>query len=228
MKNGKLIVIDGTDGSGKHTQTVLLLKNLRRHGYKVATLDFPHYENFFGSLVGKYLAGNFGDPTKISPYLASVLYGADRFESSGKIKKWLGEGRVVILDRYVSANQIHQGAKIHNAKERKQFLTWIDKMEFGVFGLPRPDMILYLHVDPEIARKLVAKKAARQYINGKKRDGHEKNRAFQRASVRQSLNLVHSMNKWKKIECVAHGQILPPEEIAEKIWTAVSNIITRL
>jgi dTMP kinase len=226
---GKLIVIDGTDGSGKHTQTVALIKRLKKERYKVATLDFPqYYKNFFGKLVGKYLAGDFGDPTKISPYLASVLFAADRFESSARIHRWLKEGRIVVLDRYVSANQIHQGAKINNAKTRKEFLTWLDKMEFGVFGLPRPDAIIYLHVDPEIAHALIAKKAARAYTKGKIRDGHEGNRAFQRASVRQSLKLVQSMNNWKKIECVAHGQILPPEEIAEKIWTAVSNIITRL
>lgn len=225
---GKLIVIDGTDGSGKHTQTVLLLKNLRAAGYKVATLDFPqYYKNFFGALVGKYLAGDFGDPTKISPYLASVLFAADRFESSDKIRRWLKEGRIVILDRYVSANQIHQGAKIRDTKTRKEFLTWLDKMEFGVFKLPRPDAIIYLHVDPEIARRLVAKKAARAYTRGKKRDGHEGNLAFQRASVHQSLKLVRSMNKWKKIECVARGQILPPDQIAEKVWAVAEGIIKK-
>ncbi|MEK7211848.1 MAG: thymidylate kinase, partial [Patescibacteria group bacterium] len=121
---GKLLVIDGTDGSGKHTQTVLLLKKLRAAGYKTATMDFPqYYKNFFGALVGKYLAGDFGDPTKISPYLSSVIFAADRFESAGKIRRWLAEGRIVILDRYVSANQIHQGAKIHDAKKRREFLA---------------------------------------------------------------------------------------------------------
>ncbi len=223
---GKLLVIDGTDGSGKHTQTVLLLKKLRAAGYKTATMDFPqYYKNFFGALVGKYLAGDFGDPTKISPYLSSVIFAADRFESAGKIRRWLAEGRIVILDRYVSANQIHQGAKIHDAKKRREFLAWLDEMEFGVFDLPRPDAIIYLYVDPKTAHALIAKKAARAYTKGKTHDGHESSRAFQRASERQSLKLVQSMNNWQKIECVAHGQILPPDQIAEKVWQAISKII---
>ena len=223
---GKLIVIDGTDGSGKHTQTVALIKRLKKSGRKVATLDFPqYYKNFFGALTGKYLAGDFGDPTMISPYLASVLFAADRFESSGKIRQWLKAGRTVILDRYVSANQIHQGAKMQNAKMRKEFLAWLDKMEFGVFGLPRPDAIIYLHVDPKTAQKLILKKAARGYIQGKKKDGLERNIKFQRASEHQSLKLVRSMNNWKKIECVERGQILPPEEIAKKVWAATEKII---
>lgn len=223
---GKLIVIDGTDGSGKHTQTVALIKHLKKSGRKVATLDFPqYYKNFFGALTGKYLAGDFGDPTKISPYLASVLFAADRFESSGKIRAWLKKGYIVVLDRYVSANQIHQGAKIHDAKTRREFLAWLDEMEFGVFGLPRPDAIVYLHVDPKTAHELVAKKAARAYTRGKTHDGHEGNLAFQRASEEQSLKLVREMNNWKKIECVERGRMLPPDQIAEKVWTEVEKII---
>jgi dTMP kinase len=226
MKIGKLIVIDGTDGSGKHTQTILLLKTLRAAGYKVATLDFPqYYKNFFGALTGRYLAGDFGNPTKISPYLASVLYAADRFESKKKIQKWLKEGRIVVLDRYASANQIHQGAKINDPKKRRKFLAWLDKMEFGIFGLPRPDLIIYLHVNPKIAHTLVAKKAARAYARGRSHDGHEGNLAFQRASEEQSLKLVRKMNHWKKIECVERENILSPEKIAKKVWQVILKII---
>lgn len=223
---GKLLVIDGTDGSGKHTQTVALIKRLKKSGRKVATLDFPqYYKNFFGALTGKYLAGDFGDPTKISPYLASVLFAADRFESSGKIRGWLKKGYIVVLDRYVSANQIHQGAKIHDAKTRREFLSWLDKMEFGVFELPRPDAIIYLHVDHKTAHALVAKKAARAYTRGKTHDGHEGNLAFQRASEEQSLKLVREMNNWQKIECVERGQMLPPDQISEKVWTVLKKIL---
>lgn len=218
---GKLIVIDGTDGSGKHTQTGLLIKNLRARGRKVATLDFPqYYNNFFGALLKKYLSGDFGNPVEISPYLTSVLFAADRFESSQKIKNWLKRGYVVILDRYVSSNQIHQGAKIKNYKKRKEFLEWLDKMEFGIFKLPRPNIIVYLHVDPKTAQKLIAKKSRRA-------DGYEKNIVFQRASEKQSQKLVKEMNNWKKIECVIGGKLLSPEDISREVLVEVEKIISR-
>ncbi len=141
---GKLIVVDGADGSGKATQAALLAKALRKRGLGVKMIDFPQYQNFFGALIGRYLAGEFGDFIKLDPYLVSVLYAADRFDSSRQIKNWLDKGYVVIADRYVSANQIHQGSKIEDPKKRKQFLDWLDEMEFQVFAIPRPDLVVYL------------------------------------------------------------------------------------
>ena len=109
-KTGKFIVIDGIDGSGKATQTKLLTNRLKNLGVKVKAIDFPrYYDNFFGKLLGEYLSGVYGDFTQVDPRVASVLYAADRFESSQQIKKWLATGYTVIADRYVSANQIHQG-----------------------------------------------------------------------------------------------------------------------
>lgn len=122
---GKLIVIDGIDGAGKATQTKLLLERLEKRGYKTATMDFPqYYDNFFGKLIGRFQNGEFGDAPTMSPYLASVLYAADRWESKIKIENWLDEGRIVVLDRYVSANQIHQGGKISDFNEKKNFLVF--------------------------------------------------------------------------------------------------------
>src|SRR3990167_6836927 len=119
MKKGKLIVLDGTDGSGKATQTKILQARLKKEGYRVQTLDFPQYEkNFFGGLIGECLAGEHGDFVSIDPYIGSTLYAADRFESKDKIMRWLRAGCVVVLDRYVSSNQIHQGGKITDAKKR--------------------------------------------------------------------------------------------------------------
>lgn len=122
--HGKLIVIDGIDGAGKATQTKLLIERLRETGYKTATLDFPqYYNNFFGHLIGRFQNNEFGDAPTASPYLASVLYAADRWETKEKIEKWLEEGRIVILDRYASSNQIHQGGKIFDTEAKKSF--WI-------------------------------------------------------------------------------------------------------
>ena len=184
-------------------------------------MDFPqYYNNFFGALLKKYLSGDFGNPVEINPYLTSVLFAADRFESSQKIKDWLKRGYIVILDRYVSSNQIHQGAKIKNPKKRKEFLEWLDKMEFCVFKLPRPNIIIYLHVDSKNAQRLIAKKS-------RCADGYEKNIVFQRASEKQSQKLVKEMNNWKKIECVIRGKLSSPEDISREVLVEVEKIISR-
>ena len=122
VKKGKLIVIDGTDGSGKATQTKLLIKRLEKEGRKVKVIDFPEYNsNFFGKFIGHCLSEQYYNFVKVHPKIASVLYAADRFESKEKIGEWLRAGYVVIADRYASANQIHQGGKIANTKKEKAF-----------------------------------------------------------------------------------------------------------
>jgi len=216
--SGKLIVIDGTDGSGKATQTKKLIEKLQAVGKNTETLDFPQYQNnYFGHMVRSYLDGAFGDPTEINPYLSSVLYAADRFESSKKIKQWLDEGKVVILDRYVSANQIHQGGKIKDDQQRETFLNWLDKIEHGIFNIPRPDIILYLDVDPNISQQAMQIRAPK--------DGHESNLDFQKDSHSQSLKLVEQMNNWQRIQCDKDGQFLPIEEIHKKIWDVIKNML---
>lgn len=122
-KKGKFIVIDGTDGSGKATQTKQLVRRLRKQGKKVKTIDFPrYYNNFFGKLIGEGLTGTYGNWAKLDPHIASTFYAADRFESSKQVRKWLEAGVIVIADRYASSNQIHQGGKILNGHKRKKFL----------------------------------------------------------------------------------------------------------
>lgn len=228
MKRGTLIVIDGTDGVGKATQTALLIKRLKKESKKVATLDFPQYEqNLFGALVGECLAGEHGDFLKFSPHVASVLYAADRFESKKKIEKWLSEGRVVILDRYVSANQLHQGGKIRDLKKRKEFLAWLDRMEYGVFGLPRPDAIIYLSLPVKISLKLLTQKRAqdkKKYLKGKK-DAHEGNVKHLLDAQKSALAIIRSKGKWHKIECADKKGILPRETIAEEVYATVKQVL---
>lgn len=215
---GKLIVIDGTDGSGKATQTKKLLERLITEGFLAETMDFPQYKNnFFGRLIRRFLDGEFGKPTDISPYLASVLYACDRNESSDKIKRWLSEGKIVVLDRYASASQIHQGSKIKDDAEREEFLKWLDEMEFGTFGIPRPDIIIYLDVATGTARELI--------MNRGIGDNAENDINHQAASREQSLRLVASSNNWKRISCEEDGKLLPVEAIHEKIWEIVKAMI---
>lgn len=228
MKKGKLVVIDGTDGVGKATQTKLLVARLKREGVKVETLDFPqYYKNFFGKFIGAMLTGQYGDFLHIDPYIASVMYAADRFESKAKLEKWLKEGKVVILDRYVSANQMHQGGKIKSPAKRKAFLQWLDHMEHGVFGLPRPDLIVYLHLPMKEVLRLLKNKDRED----KKRYAHrgkdvvEGDPAYLEASQKSALKFISEKSNWKKVECGGKTGILEREEIHEQIFNIVKKVI---
>lgn len=230
-KRGKLIVIDGSDGTGKATQTKYLAERLRKEKIPFETLDFPQYEtNFFGQLIGECLSGLHGDFVGLDPKIASVLYAADRFESKQKIEKWLAQGKVVVLDRYVSANQMHQGGKIRDPKERKKFLQWLDRMEHEIFGLPRPDLIVYLALPMEISLKLLQEKqlvAKKKYLTKGTRDQHEGNVKHLLDAQQSALKLIQGSNKWKKIICSDKKGILTREAIHEKIWAIVRPLVAR-
>ena len=225
---GKLIVIDGADGVGKATQTKLLVARLKKEKIPVATLDFPqYYDNLFGKLVGECLSGKYGDFIALDPHIASVLYAADRFESKKKIEQWLAAGKVVVLDRYVSANQMHQGSKIADAQKRREFLRWLDQMEHGVFGLPRPDIILYLHLPVAISLELLKQKEAassKKYVAKGARDLAESDTRHQLEAQEGALRLVKAQNNWIKIECADTQGILSREVIHERVFAAVSDL----
>jgi len=228
IKKGKFIIIDGIDGSGKKTQTKAIVKKIKKSGLNVETIDFPrYYNNFFGKLIGRYLSGEFGTSAEISPYLASVLYAADRFESSKKIREWLSKGCIVIADRYASSNQIHQGGKIKDAKKRKKFLEWLNEMEFEVFKIPKPDMIVYLNVSCKISEKLLDNtdsKNRKKYL-GNKKDIHESDSDHLENARKSALKLVKEQNNWINIECVENNKLLPIKDITDKIWKNIKNYI---
>lgn len=229
MKKGKLIVLDGADGAGKATQTRLLIARLKKEGKKVKTLDFPQYQdNFFGSLIGECLTGVHGNFAELSPYIASTLYAADRFESKGTLEKWLKQGFTVILDRYVSANQIHQGGKITDTKERKKFLSWLDEMEFGVYALPRPDVILYLDVPYEISDKLLKDTGAtarKSYLKKGDKDTVETNEKYLRDSRASAIKMVQASNHWERIVCTKKGALLSREDVHSLVWEKVKQYL---
>lgn len=228
MSKGKLIVIDGIDGSGKATQVDLLAKRLKKDGVKLKTIDFPRYhDNFFGSLIGEYLSGVYGDFIKVDPRLASVLYAADRFEASKHIKKWLAAGYTVIADRYVSANQIHQGGKIDDKKQRREFLEWLDTMEHKIFGIPRPDIVVYLDVSFEVSKFWLENKVAqrkKKYLKGRK-DVAEDNLLHLKASRESALSLAKGNKNWTRIECCKGSVCLPPEGVHELVYRVVRKRI---
>ncbi|MFO0718683.1 MAG: deoxynucleoside kinase [Candidatus Paceibacterota bacterium] len=226
MKKGKFIVIDGIDGSGKATQTRLLVERLKKEGVKVKTIDFPRYEtNFFGGLIGKYLSGIYGDFTQVDPRVASVLYAGDRFESSKEIRKWIDSGYTVVADRYVSANQIHQGGKIDNPKDRKEFLAWLDKMEYEVFRIPRPDLVIYLDVPFEVSKEWLKNKIAKRkkkYLEGRV-DVAEENLIYLKNSREAAIDLTKKNKDWRKIECCKNMVCMLPEEVSDRVWSIVKK-----
>jgi dTMP kinase len=228
MSKGKFIVIDGTDGSGKATQTALLENRLKKDGYKVKKIDFPrYYNNFFGKLIGECLAGDYGDFISLNPHIASVLYAADRFESSPDIKKWLAYGYIVLSDRYVSSNQIHQGGKISNPAKRKEFLRWLDKMEYGVFDIPKPNLIIFLDVPISVTQKLLKLKdqvVKKKYLKGKK-DQAENNLVHLEKSRANAISIVKKANHWKKINCTERDELLSKEKIHDLVYQRIKKLL---
>jgi dTMP kinase len=220
MKN-KLIVIEGGDGSGKATQVGLLGEVLKKKA-KVTVMDFPQYDRTLsGKLVGRYLSGEFGDPVKISPYVSSLPYILDRLVAKEEIEKALSEG-VVLCNRYTPSNIGHQASKLEG-KEKNDFILWLEELEYEELGLPRPDLVIYLHVSPEISSRLVEMKAKRSYIKGQEtKDGHEKNISYQQrvADVYREVSL--SRSDWQIVECVENGDLLSREEIHQKIMKVLN------
>src|SRR6185369_11731584 len=151
-QKGRFIVIDGTDGSGKTTQTNLLVEELKINGYQVEMTDFPQYGTKSAGLIEEYLNGKYGH---VGPEAASIFYAIDRFDASFKIRHWLSEGKVVISNRYVTANAGHQGGKIADDLERMKFFKWLNNLEYVIFGIPKPDLNIILHMPAHMAQKLV-------------------------------------------------------------------------
>lgn len=228
VKKGKLIVIDGADGSGKTTQANLLVKRLRRDGRKVKFIHFPRYEdNFFGKFIAHCLSEQYYNWVNIHPKIASVVYAADRWESKKKIQDWIKKGYVVVMDRYISSNQIHQGGKIANVKKREAFLKWLAEMEYKVFKIPAPNLTIYLSLPIEMVLKLIKDrnyKGARAYL-GSKKDVHEKDRNFLKNSIESALWLAKTQKNWLKIECMESDILRSFSNIHEEIYGKIRKII---
>ncbi len=221
MTKGKLIVIEGIDGSGKGTQASLLLdifnKLVQNSAIKVT---FPEYtNNFFGREVGLYLNGAFG--TDVNPKFASLLYALDRFETKPKIEEALNNGVTVISDRYVSSNIAHQSLKLPK-EERPEFMKWVDEVEYKILGLPRPDLTIFLNIPPEVSFRLIELKDKRNYTD-KKKDIHEADiNHLKEAHEIYSLQ-VKTFPNWVEINCVENGELKSIQEISHDVLAAIVN-----
>jgi dTMP kinase len=222
----KLFVIEGIDGAGKSTQIKNLQDFLSEKGYRYEYLHFPRTDApFFGELIARFLRGEFGALNDVDPYLVAMLYAGDRRDASDIIYKWLGEGKIVLLDRYTYSNIAYQCAKKDNKKEQEILMKWILDLEFNHFRIPRPDINIYLDV-PSIftESKLTDTRTGsdRSYLNGIK-DIHETDLTFQKKVRGVYLDTARSDDKLTVIDCSnSDGSMLPPEKVFDKII----NILT--
>ncbi|MEO5928110.1 MAG: thymidylate kinase [Patescibacteria group bacterium] len=228
--SGRFIVIDGTDGSGKGTQTTRLHERLVAEGHDVVVVDFPRYGKPSAFFVERYLRGEYGELKTIDAYRASTFYALDRYDASFEIRAALERGATVISNRYVSANKGHQMGKIKEPAERKRFLDWLNGFEYGILGIPKPDLTILLHVPADVGFDLIAKKDERAYLNGKVRDIHEGDREHLRDAETAYLSLItlDTFENWKLIECIENGQLLPIEAVHERIWETVAPLLSIL
>jgi len=225
--NGTFVVIDGTDGSGKATQTTRLRDRLAAAGRDVLLVDFPRYGEPAAVFAERYLRGEYGPLGAVDAYAASTFYALDRFDASFGIRAALARGAVVISNRWVSASKGHQMAKIADPAERSRFLAWLNGFEYGVLALPKPDATILLHVPADVGFELVARKNERAYLAGKARDIHEDDREHLRAAEAAYLELLRldTSEHWHRVECVEAGRLLAVDEIEHRIWAVVEPIL---
>ncbi|MCH5201825.1 MAG: thymidylate kinase [Oscillospiraceae bacterium] len=219
---GKIIVIEGLDGSGKATQTELLYKRLKDDGMNVKKLTFPCYDSDSSALVRMYLGGELGNnPNAVNPYTASAFYAVDRAASF--IKDWKEDydsGTVFLCDRYSTSNPIYQLCKLAE-DEYDEFLQWIQDFEHNKLEIPAPDYVIYLDMPTEVSQKLLSK---RYKGNEEKKDIHEKNLDFLN-KCRKSAEICAEKMGWKVISCAKKGEPRAIEEIAQDVYSHISKSI---
>jgi dTMP kinase len=223
---GILIAVEGIDGSGKRTQVALLEKALANRGYSVYPTDFPQYDSWFGKMVGQFLDGQLGSLESVDPHFTALLYAGDRFEAKPRIEAELKRGSIVLADRYIGSNLAHQTARVPAGK-RAEFLSWIEHLEYRIYGLPRENLVLYLRVPPVEAQSLVAQKSARSYTEAQKDLLESSLRHLEDAA--QMYDLLSRRPNWATIPCFdeARHAMRSPGEIAAEVFNAVAPLLAR-
>jgi len=223
---GRLIAIEGIDGSGKRTQMDLLHSAIAagEGGHSVHSTGFPQYDSWFGKMVGQFLNGELGALEAVDPHFTALLYAGDRFEAKPKIEAALNEGKIVLIDRYIGSNLAHQTARVVPEK-RDEFRRWIEHLEYGIYELPREDLILYLRVPPAEAQKLVAQKSKRSYTNAKQDLLEASLRHLQDAAA--MYDQLARNAPWVTIECfdATSASMRSVKEIAREVLTAVEHLL---
>ena len=224
---GTIISIEGTDGAGKHTQQQLLAKNLKEQGYAVFEQSFPHYESDSSAPVKMYLGGEFGSTANcLDAYQASTLYAVDRMCTYKKtIEPHYENGEIILFDRYVQSNFIHQCSKIEDEDEKQEFISWEEDFEYNLLGLPRPNIVFFIEMPVEKSLELARGRA--DYKTGGKKDIHEEDPTHLQKSYDNGLNLAKKLG-WTIIHCVDENNNLKTiEDIHSEIMTHVKTYLEK-
>ena len=222
---GKLIVIEGTDSSGKETQTKKLYERLANEVEKVRKISFPNYESPACEPVKMYLAGAFGDNAlNVNPYPVSTMFAIDRYASyKMDWESFYNAGGIIVTDRYTTSNMVHQALKIENIDEKSKYLGWLEDLEYNKMGIPKPDLVIFLNMPTEMAVKLM--EARKNKITGEeKKDIHEKDTSYLKKSYDNACDIAKKYN-WQEIKCVENKRLKTIEEIGEEIYTLVKEIL---
>ena len=218
---GKLIIIEGSDASGKATQTKKLYSRLVKEKFNVKMVEYPNYKSDSSALVKMYLKGDFGEnPNDIDPYIASTFYAVDRYASFiTEWKKFHDNGGIVIADRYTTSNMVHQASKIQNNNEKNKYLDWLWDLEFNMYKLPVPDCVIFLDMPAEYSKELMKERLNK--ITGKEqKDIHESNYDYLVDSYNNAL-FVANKYSWHKINCIENLKIRSVDNIHEDIYNQV-------
>lgn len=217
------IVIEGLDGAGKSTQVALVQRMLEQRGLRWEYLHFPRFSApFYGELIARFLRGELGGVGDVDPQIVALLYAGDRADASTEIRRWIEEGKVVIVDRYVLSNVAYQCAKIEDEAKKEELKQWILNLEYGYNKIVKPDLTLFLDVPFRFtAEKLTEVREGddRQYLNGKV-DIHEASLALQERV--RAMYLAHSDPAYRIVECGDNDRMLPIEIISEKICNEIT------
>lgn len=219
---GKLIVIEGTDGSGKSTQFRLLTQRLTQEGIAFKQLEFPRYSEPSSALIRMYLGGEFGSrPSDVNSYAASTFYAVDRYASYKQDwGEWYEQGGLVLSGRYTTSNAVHQASK-EPPENRDAFLKWLYEFEYERLGLPRPDLTIYLDVPTDYTEKLMRH---REHETNTKADIHEKDIAYL-AACRRTGRAAAQFYGWTVVECVKNDVMRSIEDINNEIYALVTKLL---
>lgn len=219
---GALIAIDGVDASGKQTQTELLLKRTDKNSTRL--ISFPAYDKPSSAPVKMYLNGELGtNPDDVNAYAASALFAVDRYATyKSDWEKDYKSDKLIIADRYVSSNMIHQASKINNIDKKEKFLEWLFDLEYNKFGLPQPDVMIFLDMPPEYGARLMAERA-NKITGDMSKDIHENDKEYLRKSYDNALFVAKKYN-WNIVSCVRDNKIREIDDINDEIYSIITKL----
>lgn len=223
-RGAQLFVIEGIDGSGKGTQATRLYESLTHDGVRCELFSFPRYgHTFFGERIGDFLNGEFGTLNELNPFLVALLFAGDRFESRSHLVAAISRAELVILDRYVPSNIAHQSAKLTGA-DRNQLQIWIEKIEYEIFAMPRPDQVVLMDTPVEVSQNFIAQKAERDYTN-RTVDLQEADVPYL-AKVREVyLNMAHAQPEWTIVPVVDEQGLRSIDSIAQVLLELARSLV---